>query len=295
MKLNHLGQAKLLLPIALAMGLLAAWAAYQYLSHAEQALQDRLNVTYVERLVAAHDLKKGHKLEVNDLALRDYPQDWVHADSFEPSSLYQVQGQYLTHDVQAGQSILSGALTSLGSHAMMDRLQTGKRAVTIMVEHDETLVNLLTPDNLIDLYVSFDFQGKRMTALLLGAVSILANHSIAQASEFKGGIVEQGKLSLTVQVAQEDAAKLIAAGQAGVMTVALSKKHQQSIKENNLDAFEEQHTGAKAVDLATLLGLKESKDLPVAPAIIYGDRLDTDVELSSLRKVLQGMGAPADE
>lgn len=194
----------------------------------------------VERIVASRDMLAGTRLEADDLAVRSFPSRWVGTDALAPEQYPDIQGKVLTADVQAGNPLLAVHVLP-GKRAFSDQLAPGRRAVTLPVDQVNSLSGLLRPGDLIDLYVSFDHQRKRLTTPLLQGVQVLATGRHTQDID---DAVEQSYGTVTLDAAPEDVIKLVAAQQAGALTAIL--RHPTDARADRL---------AARGDLATLLGV----------------------------------------
>src|SRR5690606_19692375 len=147
--------------------------------------------------------------------------------------------------------------------AFSQKVRTGRRAITIPVDAINSVSGMLVPGDLIDLYVSFEYRRKRITAPLLQGVLVLATGSDSRQAGVEGDADQGAAFStVTLDTAPEEAARLVAARQAGTITALL--RHPGDAKTSN--------KGVQG-DLATLLGI--AKPIPVTrtrPAVIYGDQ-----------------------
>jgi len=252
----------LLLLVACACGGAAIWAAQMYLQRQTQEIQAKHRVAMVERVVVAHDLPEGTRLQAELLALRAFPQHMVPSDSLDAAQAASLLGTVLRAPLRAGDIIVpvhtQTALVAPGGFS--SKLVQGRRAITLPVDVVNAVAGLLQPGDLIDLYVSFPHQRRRITAPLLQGVMVLATGHTTDASEEP--ISASAYATITLDVAPEDAVKLVAARQAGTLTAMLR-------------APRDDRPSSKAVhgDLAELLGLS-SGVAPVRrrPTVLYGNR-----------------------
>jgi len=286
-------QTLILLALSLLAGLGAAWFARQ---HIEQNIQQRLQEQaanqavdkpaanpVVVRLVAAQDLPAGVVLDAGSVAVREFPAHLVASDSLGPDQYEnRAQGQALAAPLRAGDAILGvhirpPASVAIGSAAVeaaavepapvsesapfSARLAKGRRAITLPVDEIHSAAGLLAPGDLIDLYVSFDHQHRRMTAPLLQSVRVLATGQDTAAQSTLSG---RGRhATVTLDTSSDEAIKLIAARQGGVLTALLRQRGDEAVTPQ-----------AAHGDLAGLLGLDTHTPAPAAARpipIIYGD------------------------
>ncbi|MFA5662783.1 Flp pilus assembly protein CpaB [Castellaniella sp.] len=242
--------------LAGACGLLAALFLSQHVRERIQAVEREARLEMVERIVAAHDLLAGSRLEAGDLAVRSFPVRWVGRDALPAVRHLELQGKVLMIDVRAGDPVLPTHV-QVPSEALSGQLAPGRRAVTLPVDQVNSLSGLLQPGDLIDLYVSFDHQRKRLTTPLLQGVQVLATGRETQPSENPDG---SSYSTITLDAAPEDVIKLVAARQAGTLTAIL--RHPGDALANRL---------AARGDLASLLGVANPPPRPARRAVIlYG-------------------------
>jgi len=219
--------------IAVAAGLLAAWSAREHLREhtvqlAAQA-QAATHIPTVARLVAAHDLPAGSQLHADHVAIRDVPADYAASDTLDPGRFGEIDGAVLSQPLRRGDAIVTAHLHRT-AEAFSARLDAGRRAVTIPVDELNALSGMLTPGDFIDLYVSFEQRGRLLTAPLLQGVRVLATGR--QALGDGGPVYEQthGQAhrnermhysAITLDVAADDAVKLVVARQTGRITAML--------------------------------------------------------------------------
>lgn len=253
--LGRTPRALILAVVALVAGALAAGALALHVQQRERELEAQSHLSMVERIVAARDLPAGTRLAADHLAVRSFPAQWVGRDTLPALRHGELEGLLLTAPVSAGDAVLL-AHTRQPQAAFSAHLAPGRRAITLPVDQVNSLSGLLQPGDLIDLYVSFDHQRKRLTAPLLQSMLVLATGQETLA----GGSEGQGYSTVTLDAAPEDVVKLVAARQAGTLTAILR-------------SADDAATGRRAMrgDLAALLGL--STPAPPArrkPVILYG-------------------------
>lgn len=238
----------IMLVLAVIAGLFASWAAKKHIQGRVDFLESQARVPEVERVVAAFDLPVGTFLNSSHLAIRRFPTGFVSSDSLQPSRFSELEGKILRSSLTAGDTVLPAHVQQQRSGAFSTTLISGRRAISMPVDAINSVSGLLQPGDLIDLYVSFEYRRRRITAPLLQGVLVLATGTATQASVIhndpdKSGL-DQGYGTVTLDVAPEDAVKLVAARQSGTITAILR---------NPDDAM----SSSKATrgDLASLLGV----------------------------------------
>lgn len=239
-------------------GALAAWSGHQYLRQQSQILEQQAKQPTVERVVAAHFLPAGTILNETHLALRSYPQSAVATDSLSVMDYQRFIGMALRGDINAGDMILPIHMMVLQTDAFSARLLAGRRAVTMPVDQINSLAGLLRAGDLVDLYVSFDHQRRKITAPLLQGVLVLATdeQTVDQTIDSIGAYG-----TVTFDLAPEDGAKLIAARQSGTITAMLRNPHDGQLSTKGVRG-----------DLATLLGVNKTNTEFKTVPVIYGNK-----------------------
>ncbi|MER1968082.1 Flp pilus assembly protein CpaB [Castellaniella sp. GW247-6E4] len=256
MKRLRIPRSLTLAALALAAGLLAAWTLDAHVRERVATIEARARVPMAERVVAAHDLPAGTRLRAEHLALRRMPLEWASSDSLPAAGYGDLLDMTLAAPLKAGDPILR-AHTQAASPAFSSQLALGRRAITLPVDQINSLSGLLQPGDLIDLYVSFEHQRRRMTAPLLQGVLVLAT---GRATRFEGD-AEGAYSTVTLDAAPEDVVKLVAARQGGAITAIL--RHP-----------DDPQADRRAVrgDLAALLGVAPAPPAPrrKGATIVYG-------------------------
>ena len=253
--------------VSLIFALASALSVYWYLDDQTQKIKRHNALIQHPRIVASRDIKMGVRLTSEDLSIRMIPANYLPTDSFEVEQAESVIGKLLVADVRSGE-LLTGL--HLAEHAAVDiqsKIDPGHRAITIPVDQVNSLSGLLKPDDLIDLYVTFDHHGKRITSLLVSGVKVLATgHNLTRDEEIISVRTGSTFASLTLSATDQQAVKIIAARQDGKITAVLNGR---------LKNHEKSDPGSSSIsgDLAGLLGLRSTHSFNEAENIIYGDQL----------------------
>ncbi|MFT0548092.1 Flp pilus assembly protein CpaB [Allopusillimonas ginsengisoli] len=260
MQFSRISPSLLALALAIAAGLCAAWAARKHLHGRQLQLEASSRVATTDRLVAAVDLEAGTVLELDHMAARPYPESLVPSDSLPPDRHTELLGAVLRAPVQAGDLLLSVHADAVHNSAFSRVLSAGRRAVTMPVDAINSVSGLLQPGDLIDLYVSFDHQRRRITAPLLQGVLVLATGTSTLRTS-AAAYDADAYSTITLDTAPEDAVKLVAARQSGTLTAVLRSP-----------SDEEATTVAARGDLAGLLGVnKPPSSVSPKVRVIYGN------------------------
>jgi pilus assembly protein CpaB len=248
-----LGRALGAYAFAVAAGLAAAWAVREHIQQRTQAIEEQARVPMVPRVVAARDLPAGTTLDIALLAVRDVPEAWAASDSVPPESLGRVEGGVLSLPVKAGEPVLLHEVLKSSAEPVASQLGAGRRAFSLPLGEIRDLPSHVRPDDRIDLYVSFDHEGKALTVPLLQGGKVLS------VDGDNGGPPS----SITLEASADDALKVVAARQGGTLTALLRPA---------VDAGSRQDGAPR--DLPGMLGLGRQESRRQGVSIVYGDRLD---------------------
>lgn len=249
--------------LALAAGLVSAWAVREHVQSRIQEIEADALVSMVSRVVAAYDLPAGTRLDSSFIAARDIPEQWAASGAFMPEAVDELNGAILVAPLKSGEPILAVHVTHKPVEPPLSlQLAPGRRAITIPVDEISALSGLLQPGDLIDLYVSFPHQQRQVTAPLLQGIRVLATGRRLHDHESVDGAYS----TVTLDASPADAVKLVAARHAGSITAIL--RHRQDDTSNSL---------AVRGDLAALIGLEPgTKKRAPSITILYGDRLESE-------------------
>lgn len=243
---------------------------YWYLEEKTSELENRNKLDVVHRIVASKVVKSNARLSHDDLAVREMPSVYISEDSFSMDQLDLVIGKRVIADLRPGELITRLHLTDQDFQDLAAKIDAGFRAITIPVDQINSISGLIKPDDKIDLYVSFDHSGKRVTAPLVENISVLATGQSLNSNE---DVVEKrhgmGFATVTLRVTAAQAVKIVAARQDGKITAVLSGRLPGN---HPVDKDSKRTSG----DLAGLLGLGHADHQDVQAAVIYGDLIQSD-------------------
>lgn len=264
MQLNQLSKNWLLAGIALTFGCFSAWAINRHLTNKTLEIESRSRMQVVTRIVAAIDIKKGSTLTMSQLALREFNDPLLGLSAVDPSEVELLVGKVLKQDVSEGQLIPLSIISDRSPSHLVSKLDSGMRAVTIPVDQINSMSGLLNPADRIDLLVSFEHQGQRITSPLLANIEVIATGQETNAQSSSSSDAQPSYETVTLATTADQAVKLVAARQTGTITAVLSQTNDR-LPLGQSDKAQSGH-------LAKLLGLESppSETIPV----IYGDRSD---------------------
>lgn len=253
----------LVLGAALLIGVLAALGARHYLNSQMAAMQVREPVDTVQVIVAKADLTRGTRLSTDNLAVRAIPRSYAHSVALTPEQYEHVAGQVLAYPVKSGEMILWGLLEGKRVPTFSARVETGRRAMTVPVDEISSISGLLEPGDFIDLMLTFDREGRKVTLPLLQNVQVMATGQRAVDDPRSGE--RRHYSTVTLDTTPEQAQRVIVAREAGKITALLRNPQDRA----PLDGQE--------VDIARLFGAGPPRPPALASAardipVLYGGR-----------------------
>ena len=261
----------LLMSVSILFGVIAAFSISKHLDHKTREIESKSRGAQIVRVVASRDLLRSSVIKIEDLATHSFPVGWITADAISVEQVDSLIGKQITVDLKAGQLVHWAITSEKSSVPLSARLPRGKRAITIPVDLNNSLSGLLSPTDRIDLYVSFDHQGKKVTSLLLSGIEVLATGRDLVSHEHADALRQDHFSTLALATSPDDAVKLVSARQTGIITAVLSQET-DSLQGARSQTSPRGH-------LAGLLGM-DSTHAPVIP-ILYGDRISAE-DLQSL-------------
>lgn len=261
---------RLAAPVGLAA--LTVYAVNQYMNDRTPAAVPKVQPIMLERLVASADLKAQTILDVEHLALRDIPEHWVGPDSIAPEEVQGILGMQLTEDLMAGMPLTFSKLRRPQPNEYLHKLAPDRRAVTLPVSRINSSSGLIQAGELIDLYVTFEHRGRRITSLLMTQIMVL---QVARPDHDRAIDAQE---TLTLDVSPEQAAKLIAAQQGGTLAAVQLPNHAQASMGQTSDprSGPGDNRRSRVVPAANHLpgfaGVEPSFEQHQAPEIMYGDQ-----------------------
>ena len=218
---NRLKQNKtwIVLGMALVMGSMAALGTRGYLTTQMEAIEARGKGQTVNVLVAKRELKRGDKISADTVAVRAVPLTYAQSSAISPEGFDRVDGQALAYPVRSGEMILWGLMEGKRVPTFSARVEVGHRAMTVAVDEINSISGLLEPGDQIDLLVTIDRKGKKITRPLLQNVQVMATGQRAVDSPREG---EQRHYStVTLDITPAQAQHVIMARDAGKVTALL--------------------------------------------------------------------------
>lgn len=218
-------KSKLLLILAMIMGLITTFLFYSYIEDLRQ--EQMSNKTMTNILVARKNIQKNQKLSKSMVIFKKVPKKSVHPQTIKDFS--DLDGLFANAHISKGEPILKHRLQSQGEEEQFvsKKIQKGYRAVSASVNMVQSVTNLIEPNDLVDVIFSEEIEqnnGQAMitTELLLNKVKVLAVGRRMIESTSEGPSAEYH--SVTLELRQEDAVRLVNAQERGNIHMILHSK-----------------------------------------------------------------------
>jgi pilus assembly protein CpaB len=244
---------------AVAIGTIAAVGANRYISSqlAEAEARDK-NKQMVKVVVARGDLMRGTRLTADNLAVRAIPAEYAHSGAVSPEQFERIENETLAYNIKGGEAIMWAQLEGKRASTFSARVASGRRAMSIAVDEISSISGMLEPGDAIDLMLTVDQKGKKLTFPIIQGVQVLA---AGQRVTTENSGEKRSYSTITLDTTPEEARRLIIAREAGKLTALLRNPQDKGAISN-----------AKG-DLGALFGLQEGNSgIPV----LYGGRSKLD-------------------
>lgn len=268
-----------LMAISIALGGVSAWAIDQHLNEKTEEIESRTRLDQLTLLVAARDLSRDTIIDEADYVAELFPVRWAPDDAVTLEQSEILPGKRLLVDLRAGQPLMHLHVQDSDASGLSTRLEPGLKAVSVTVDPSSAASGLIRAGDRIDLFVTLDHQGKRLTTVLLQSVEVLGTGHFSEINTRMDGTSASTDANITLAVSHQDAVRVVAAREAGSISAVLSSS--QRVIEGRIDK-------PVSGDLAALLGLSTPPVFRLVP-IMYGDRLSADMDETEVEKNAIGL------
>lgn len=266
------GKTWIVLGASIGIGLLAALGARSYLNGRMAEMDADARGRKINVVVAKRDLSKGTRLSTDIVAVRSIPQDYAHASAILPQQFDRVEGQPLAYDVKGGEEIVWSLLEPKRPPTFSAHVESGRRAMTVAVDEINSISGMLEPGDLIDLMLTVDQKGKKVTVPFMQGVHVMATGTRAVDDPKTGERKTYSTVTLDADPTQ--ARNIIVARDAGRITALLRNPQDKAdARFNNLNLADLLGNGlsASAREIPVLYGgtnklSPEALNLPQRPA-----------------------------
>jgi pilus assembly protein CpaB len=245
------------LGVSLVIGLGAALVARSYLFGRMAEIEASAKGRTIGVVVAKKDLPKGARVTGDTAAVRMIPVMYAHSTAVSPEEFERIDGQTLAFPVKSGEMILWGLLEGKKAPTFSARVAEGHRAMTVPVDEINSISGMLEPGDSIDLVVTLDQKGKKLTFPLLQAVPVMATGQRSMDDPKTGE--RRSYTTVTLDTTPDAAQNVIVAREIGKITALLRNPNDKQPLANG------------QADIATLLGGKGGDEDGKVP-ILYGGK-----------------------
>ena len=241
----------------------AGLGAHFYISDRVAALESgKPKLETVKQVVANQDMPRGVRLNADSVSIRAIPKEWAYADALTPDQLSRFDNAVLDVPARRGQPILWAQLASQGPRSLSDRIEPGRRAVTVPVDDISSVSGLVTPGDRIDLLVSVKRNAQTTLMPLLQRALVLATGTRTDARPVQDAPADMRTYNtMTLDVSPDDARRIFAARELGRLTAVL----RTPTDEDDVQMLKE--------DAQSILGLVPRAQKRLSVQVIYADRL----------------------
>lgn len=215
-------KSKLLLTLAIIMGLATTYLFYNYMQEYDKA--SVASSTMTEIVVAKQDIKKNQQISKDMLMLSQVPSMGIHPQALRDPSM--AEGMYALTDLASNEVLLSHHLGNEKDEELFvsKKVQQGYRAVSVGLNFVQSVSNLIEPEDWVDVIYSEpppknSQEQKSSTTLLLSKARVLAVGRRMLEATSKESYVEY--TSVTLELKPEDAIKLVNASENGNIQLIL--------------------------------------------------------------------------
>ena len=217
-------RSKMILVLALVMGGVTTFLFFQYMKQFNTEVVMSENM--VEVVVAKEIIRENQLITASMLEVTEMPQQGIHPQTIQ--SIGEIDGQFATADIEAGEPLLSHRLKSSKDETVFisRKVQEGYRALSIDVNFVQTVSNLIEPEDYVDVIfsetVKVNGEDTMVTEQLLNEKRVLAVGRKMQATTNPEEYVEYS--SVTLELTPNDVVKLVNANERGNIHMALHTK-----------------------------------------------------------------------
>jgi pilus assembly protein CpaB len=211
------------LVVALVLGLLAAFLAYQTIQRKEAKIKAGWTLKPV--VVAKRDIVEGAVLDSGMVAKRQMPEQFVTPSVVVPEQFDKVSGQKLMVPLQRGDLILWSHFRSEGAFERLSNIvRKAGRAISLDISGASAVAGWVRPNDHIDILGTFQDPktDQMVTVTLLQNVIVLATGEITGSTNVQALDKDSRDYnSVTVMVLPEEAEIIILASQLGALQLSL--------------------------------------------------------------------------
>ncbi len=211
---------KLILILAVLVGLAAAGGIYMYLDNMKKTYQ--VEGDFAKVVAASQRIPAKTQVTAQMVEIKEVPTKYINPKA--AIDVKEVVGKTVKSEILPGEQVLRDKLATgkESSDGLSYLIEPGKRAVTIAVNEVSGVAGQILPGDRVDVMGTFDFQGI-LTTLVIQNVPVLSIDQITDASAAKGadGKNRAPASTLTLLVAPEQMQPLVLCSEQASIRLAL--------------------------------------------------------------------------
>lgn len=215
---------KKIILIALIMAVLASFLIYIYIK--QMTVKPEIKIDYINVYVAVKTLPAKYKVTDKDLKLIKVTKEYLNTQAVLNKE--NIIGKRLNDRIIEGEQILKDRLVDEKNSALIFNIPNGKRAVSININDQNGVSNLIKPGDYIDVLVSFDKEEidlgtekivyPKVSKMIIQNVELLALGQIQTPTE---EVSKEQPKTATLALTPQEAEKLVFASDFGVVRLTL--------------------------------------------------------------------------
>lgn len=219
---------RLILLIALLLGLFSALMVYRYLQQGSGMVNEQELVPIV---VAAKDIQPKERITADQVEVKKVPREMAHYEA--TARLDQVVGFFAKDGILSGEQILGPKLIKgFEDYGIVIKIPVGYRAMTVPVDQVVSVAGFIRPGDYVDVVAGFNemIMGENIARVILQNVLVLATDQ--DLSEDKRDPVVELK-TVTVAVTLDEAERLALALDQGKVRIVLRPIESKEVEPTN--------------------------------------------------------------
>lgn len=217
---------KILLLLSVVMGIITTFLFYQYMKQVGGA--HTASVHTVGVVAAKETIEKNETITASMLEMVQVPENAVQPGAIQ--NISDAEGKLATSMIENGEQVLAHRLASEKDESVYvsRKVHDGYRAISIGVDLDQSVSNLIEPEDVVDVIVTKTTKDQAnqpvpQTVILLQGVRVLAiGRQMQTPEETKEPYKEYS--DVTLEVKPEDAVNLINATEQGKIYLILERR-----------------------------------------------------------------------
>ena len=174
----------------------------------------------VSVVVPNRTLIRGEVVTDADLAIRQFPEQYVDANSVKPGNYEMALGQRMDFDIGEGSPLLWAHLAGGATPTFSGKVEQGLRAMTVRVDDINSISGFLQPGDRVDLLMSYGSGTEQRILPLMEHLDVIATGLQTEADK-QADAIPRSFSTITVHVTPAQAQKLTLAQQVGTLTAIL--------------------------------------------------------------------------